>query len=145
MVLALVLGLVVCVFNVVVHTLALLSLRHVFEHRLRLNPNWHEVIHLGITMGMVTLVLLAAHVGEITLWAILFRTIGLAASGHAALYDAFMSYTSLGFALPTHNPWRLLEPISTLNGILLAGLSTAVMFNALTRTTENYRAQKTPL
>lgn len=141
MIVALLLGLVTSVFNVALHTLSLLSLRHVFEHRLRLNPNWHEIIHLGITMGAVTLTLLAAHVGEITVWALLFRAIALAPNGHIALYDAFMSYTSLGFALPPHSPWRLLEPMSTLNGILLAGLSTAVMFSALTRTTENYRAQ----
>lgn len=141
MVAALVLGIVICLINVIVHTLGMLSLRNVFKHRLgRINPNLHESIHLAAVMGSVTAILLLTHVVEITFWAVIFRVLNIAASAHQALYDAFMSYTSLGFALPGHNPWRLLEPISTLNGILLAGLSTAVMFNALTRTTENYNA-----
>jgi hypothetical protein len=82
-------------------------------------------------MASITTVLLFAHLAEITIWGTAFWLLKLAANWHTAFYDAFLSYTSLGFTMPVHQPWRLLEPISTLNGILLAGLSTAVMFNVL--------------
>jgi len=47
-------------------------------------------------------------------------------------YFAFVNYTTLGYGdiLPAPE-WRMLGPITALNGILLFGWSTAVIFEVL--------------
>jgi hypothetical protein len=50
-------------------------------------------------------------------------------------YFAFVNYTTLGYGdiVPLER-WRLLGPITAMNGILLFGWSTAVIFEVLRRT-----------
>jgi hypothetical protein len=49
-----------------------------------------------------------------------------------ALYFAFVNYTTLGYGdiLPIPN-WRILGPMAAMNGILLFGWSTAVIYDVL--------------
>jgi hypothetical protein len=58
-----------------------------------------------------------------------------AAAGTDVAYFAFVNYTTLGYGdvLPVER-WRLLGPITAMNGILLFGWSTAVIFEVLRRT-----------
>jgi Ion channel len=48
------------------------------------------------------------------------------------VYFAFVNYTTLGYGdvLPLQR-WRLLGPITAMNGVLLFGWSTAVIFEVL--------------
>jgi Ion channel len=49
-----------------------------------------------------------------------------------SVYFAFVNYTTLGYGdvLPLQR-WRLLGPITAMNGVLLFGWSTAVIFEVL--------------
>ena len=49
-----------------------------------------------------------------------------------AFYFAFVNYTTLGYGdiLPVEH-WRLLGPMTAMNGVLLFGWSTAVIFHIL--------------
>jgi len=49
-----------------------------------------------------------------------------------AAYFAFVNYTTLGYGdiLPASD-WRLLGPIAAMNGVLLFGWSTAVIYDVL--------------
>ena len=66
---------------------------------------------------------------------------GLRASSDAApagadlVYFAFVNYTTLGYGDVTPVArWRLLGPMTAMNGVLLFGWSTAVIFEVLRRT-----------
>jgi hypothetical protein len=50
------------------------------------------------------------------------------------VYFAFVNYTTLGYGdvLPVER-WRLLGPMTAMNGVLLFGWSTAVIFDVLRR------------
>jgi hypothetical protein len=50
------------------------------------------------------------------------------------MYFVFVNYTTLGYGdiTPTAE-WRLLGPMTAMNGVLLFGWSTAVMFDVLQR------------
>ncbi|MGK9230570.1 potassium channel family protein [Inquilinus limosus] len=79
-------------------------------------------------------VLMLAHLAEIAIWALVYNALDVIewrAPGDA-FYFAFVNYTTLGYGdvLPAPR-WRLLGPMTTLNGILLAGWSTAVIFDTL--------------
>jgi hypothetical protein len=85
-------------------------------------------------MIVITLVMAAAHLVQILVWALAFWASGEVSTFETAFYFSAQNYTSLGYGdvvLPDH--WRLLGPLEAINGLLLFGLSTAVMFAALSR------------
>jgi hypothetical protein len=54
------------------------------------------------------------------------------APGANPVYFAFVNYTTLGYGdvVPAAD-WQLIGPITAMNGVLLFGLSTAVLFEVL--------------
>jgi hypothetical protein len=85
-------------------------------------------------MIVITLVMAAAHLVEIVLWATAFRAISEIATFEKAFYFSAQNYTTLGYGdIVPSDRWRLLGPLEAINGLLLFGLSTAVMFAALSR------------
>jgi Ion channel len=89
-------------------------------------------------MTFALLITAAAHLAQIALWAILFLLVGEISTFDRALYLSAQNYTALGYGdivLSAH--WRLLGPLEAINGLLLFGLSTAVMFAVLSRLVAN--------
>jgi hypothetical protein len=85
-------------------------------------------------MIVITLVMAAAHLIEIAMWAAAFLTIGEISTFEKAFYFSAENYTSLGYGdIVLSERWRLLGPLEAINGLLLFGLSTAVMFAVLSR------------
>jgi ion channel len=77
---------------------------------------------------------LADHGGEIALWTTIFLLCGAMKGFEEAFYFSAVNYTSLGYGdIVLSQQWRLLGPLEALNGLLLVGVSTAVMFAVLSR------------
>jgi hypothetical protein len=80
-------------------------------------------------MMIVTLILAAAHLAQIALWALALLLYGQISGFARALYLSAQNYTTLCYGdilLPER--WRLLGPLEAMNGLLFFGLSTAVLF-----------------
>jgi len=100
--------------------------------------------HLGINfrkdMGIVMRTILfafAAHLIEMALWAALFVICGEFPDFATAYYHSAVIYTSLGYGDIIMSPtWRLLGPLETANGMLLFGVSTAMIFAVIQRLVE---------
>jgi hypothetical protein len=89
---------------------------------------------IAAVMMIVTFITAAAHVAEIALWTIAFLLCGAMTSFESAFYFSAVNYTSLGYGdIVLSQQWRLLGPLEALNGLLLVGVSTAVMFTVLSR------------
>jgi hypothetical protein len=91
---------------------------------------------LLISVMVVTVsVLMAAHAGEVFVWSFAYGLVGIAPANTNLLYFAFVNYTTLGYGdiIPVER-WRLLGPITAMNGVLLFGWSTAVIFEVLRKT-----------
>jgi hypothetical protein len=89
-------------------------------------------------MMLITLITAAMHLFEIALWAIAFLLCGEMTSFEKAFYFSAESYTALGYGdIALSEQWRLLGPLEAINGLLLFGLSTAVMFAVLSRLIAN--------
>jgi len=95
----------------------------------------HPARRLALVMIAVVIVLMAAHVGEIAVWSLAYATTDAAPDEAESFYFAFVNFTTLGYGDVVPTPqWRLFGPMTAMNGVLLFGWSTAVMFEVL-RTT----------
>src|ERR1700723_2519606 len=100
--------------------------------------------HLGLSfwkdMQVVLRTILyafAAHLIEIALWAALFVVCGEFSDFATAYYHSAVNYTSLGYGDIIMSPaWRLLGPLETADGMLLFGVSTAMIFAVIQRLVE---------
>jgi len=80
-----------------------------------------------------------AHVAEIGVWALFYGAVGFpiqetgtARFGGGYFEFAFENYTALGYGdAVAGEGWRMIGPITGLNGLLLIGWSVAVIFEVM--------------
>ena len=90
------------------------------------------------TMAIATLIMTAAHLTQIALWAVAFLLCGLISTFETAFYFSAQNYTALGYGdIQLSERWRLLGPLESINGLLFFGLSTAVLFAILSQLIAN--------
>jgi hypothetical protein len=92
----------------------------------------HQSLRLIAVMTAIVSVLMAAHIAEVMLWSFAYAIVGVAPAGTDLIYFAFVNYTTLGYGDVTPlQRWNLLGPMTAMNGVLLFGWSTAVIFAVL--------------
>ena len=78
---------------------------------------------------------MAAHVLEVFVWSLAYLIVDAAPAGANLVYFAFVNYATLGYGDVTPvEGWLLLGPITAMNGALMFGWSTAVIFEVLNKT-----------
>ena len=99
--------------------------------------------HLMGVMMATAVVLMMAHVLEVLVWAATYGIVGAAVSEDGLLYFAFVNYTTLGYGdITPVREWRLIGPLTAMNGVLLFGWSAAVLFEVLRKTLDHLEAAK---
>lgn len=84
------------------------------------------------TITGTAMLLLSAHLLEIILWALVLMMCGQFHQFGPACYHSAVNYTTLGYGDIVMSPqWRFLGPLEGLAGMLLVGLSTAVLFSVV--------------
>ena len=112
-----------------------------FARRLSRTMVRYPLLLIVVMIPTVTF-LMGTHTFEVVVWAWIYKIVGAAPPGAPLIYFAFVNYTTLGYGEIVPVPeWQLLGPITAMNGILLFGWSTAVIFEILRRTLE----QQTPV
>jgi hypothetical protein len=77
---------------------------------------------------------LAAHLLEIALWAVLFIICREFQDFGTAFYHSAVNYTTLGYGDLIMSPsWKLLGPLEAADGMLMFGVSTAIIFAVIQR------------
>jgi hypothetical protein len=86
-------------------------------------------------MAATASILMVAHACEIIVWSLAYGWVDAIPDSTAHLYFAFVNYTTLGYGdiVPVER-WQLLGPMTAMNGVLLFGWSTAVIFEVLRKT-----------
>jgi Ion channel len=126
-------GAIPTVSTILIHALAIIATVGFVRRERRLGRAgvnfWHDV-------GIVTLAIsfaFAAHLIDIALWAVLFRICGEFSGLGTAYYHSAVNYTTLGYGDLLMTPsWRMLGPLEAADGMLMFGVSTAIIF-ALTQ------------
>ena len=92
----------------------------------------HPGVRLTAVMIATVSVLMAAHTVEVIVWSLAYLILAAAPEGTNYVYFSFVNYTTLGYGdiTPTSD-WLLLGPITAMNGVLMFGWSTAVIFEVL--------------
>jgi hypothetical protein len=95
----------------------------------------HQTFRLIAVMISAVTVLMIAHLAEVLVWSLTYAIFGVAPDGSDIVYFAFVNYTTLGYGDVTPVVrWHLLGPMTAMNGVLLFGWSTAVVFEVLRMT-----------
>ena len=123
----------VSVINIAIHSLVmaiLVRLAQLASAKDRLHP----VLFLAAVMIPIVSLLMATHSLEVIVWAAAYALADAAPAGAELVYFAFVNYTTLGYGdvVPVER-WRLLGPMTAMNGVLMFGWSTAVIFEVLRR------------
>lgn len=77
----------------------------------------------------VTVISLFWHFANIILWGVLFRLLDQFDDLGTAVYHSAVNYATLGYGdIVMAERWRILGPIEAINGGLMFGLNTALLF-----------------
>jgi len=122
------------VLNIAIHALVMTIVVRVAQIRGARTTSHPSLILMAVMIPTV-LVLMVTHALEVIVWSSAYSILDAAAAGTDLVYFAFVNYTTLGYGdvLPVER-WLLLGPVTAMNGVLLFGWSTAVIFEVLRRT-----------
>ncbi|WP_069880123.1 potassium channel family protein [Bosea sp. BIWAKO-01] len=126
-------GALVSACNIAIHAFLMAAVmwaaRITFAH-----ATYRHTLRLIIVMIATVSFLMAAHIAEVLVWALAYAIVGAASEGTDLIYFSFVNYTTLGYGDVTPvGRWNLLGPMTAMNGVLLFGWSTAVIFEILRR------------
>ncbi len=98
-----------------------------------------------ILLQFVAALMLLTHLVNIALWALLLCLCGEFAGFEAAYYHSAVNYSSLGYGdIVMSVRWRLLGPLEAIDGIVMFGISTALIFALMMRLIERRIKAKEP-
>ena len=127
-------GGIVTVCNITIHALVMTVVVQVAQAT-GTKKRSHPSLRLIAAMIATVSVLMGAHVLEVFVWSLAYSIVDAAPAGTNLVYFAFVNYATLGYGDVTPlKDWLLLGPITAMNGALLFGWSTAVIFQVLHKT-----------
>jgi hypothetical protein len=134
MMIPLAVGIITFACTIFVHVLPLSATVTIVRREKRLGQ---EGASFWIDFAIVALIILfslVAHLIEIALWAAAFMICGEFHEFSMAYYHSAVTYTTLGYGDLILSPkWRLLAPLEAANGIMMFGVSTAMIFTLILR------------
>jgi hypothetical protein len=120
--------------TVLIHALAVMATVSFVRRQRRLG---RAGVNFQNDLAIVTLAIsfaLVAHLLDIALWAVLFRMCGEFSGLGTAYYHSAVNYTTLGYGDLLLTPsWRMLGPLEAADGMLMFGVSTAIIFALIQR------------
>jgi len=141
MLIQLLVGSAVSALNIVVHamvTIAAIRIARAAARRSTSSPP----LYLAGVMIATSLVLMAAHTTEVFVWSVAYAIVNAAPDDANLVYFAFVNYTTLGYGDVTPlAKWRLLGPMTAMNGVLMFGWSTALIFEVLIKAIGKYTSE----
>jgi len=85
-------------------------------------------------VALVILLAMVAHLIEVAMWAVIFLLCGEFEDMGTAYYHSAVNFTTLGYGDVLLSPhWRMLGPLEAANGMLMFGVSTAMVFTVILR------------
>jgi hypothetical protein len=127
-------GAIAVLCTIVIHGLALGATVNFFRYEKRVG---RAGAGLRIDFAIVVLTMsfaFLAHLIEIALWAVLFVMCGEFRDLGAAYYHSAVNYSTLGYGdVVMTSSWKLLGPLEAVNGALMFGVSTAMIFAVIQR------------
>jgi Ion channel len=130
----LVVGSSAVVSTILIHALAVSGTVNLVRRERRLGRAgtsfWVDLAIVSQAMSVA----LVAHLIEIAVWAVLFVRCGEFSELGTAYYHSAVNFTTLGYGDLIMSPsWRLLGPLEAANGMLMFGVTAAIIFAIIQR------------
>ena len=127
-------GIVVVLCTIMIHALAVGATVNVIRRETRMGlagtSYWRDVA----VVAVVALLAFAAHLIEIAVWAMVFVMCGEFPGFPMAFDHSAVNYTTLGYGnVVMTQAWRLLGPLEAADGMLMFGITTAMVFTVIQR------------
>jgi len=120
--------------TILVHAIAVGAIVRFVRHERRLERADPGFLLNVLIITVAVMFALAAHLIEVALWALAFLALREFSSMSTAFYHSAGNYTTLGDGNVVMSPaWRLLGPIEAADGMLMFGVSTALIFTVIER------------
>ena len=135
-------GAAVSACNIAIHAFLMAAVIWAARIAGEITKSWQSLRLIAVMIATVWL-LMAAHFFEVLVWSLAYAVVGAAPKGADLVYFAFVNYTTLGYGDVTPvERWHLLGPMTAMNGVLLFGWSTAVIFDVLRRAQTTIRSEE---
>ena len=124
----------VSLVNITIHALVMTTVVRVAQAG-SVKKRAHPSLFLIVVMIPTVSILMATHTVEVFVWAGAYWIVEAAPPEANLVYFAFVNFATLGYGdIVPEKRWLLLGPITAMNGFLLFGWSTAVIFEVLRKT-----------
>jgi Ion channel len=134
-------GTAVSVCNIAIHAMVMVTVIRVARVASERATSLQSLRLIAVMIATVS-VLMVAHLAEVLVWSFAYMIVRVAPPGTDLIYFAFVNYTTLGYGDVTPlERWQLLGPMAAMNGVLLFGWSTAVIFQVLRKTMMDRRSE----
>jgi hypothetical protein len=125
-------GCLVSLVNFGVHAIVTGIVVVAARHTAAATDDLHVFARVTALLMVTMTALMTAHVLEISVWALFFTWQGIETENVGPFEFAFENYTALGYGdVVAGQGFRLLGPITALNGLLLIGWSVAIIFEVM--------------
>lgn len=136
------LGLPMMVLCLMLQTVLLvLAIRYYLKRQNKVNMAslWHSLF----VINGVMLLLVIGNLGQIALWALLFRMLGEFQHFDLAFYHSAVNFGSLGYGdIVMSEDHKLLGALEAINGVLMIGVSTAALMTVFQSATKKLLATR---
>lgn len=134
-------GAILIAVTVLIHAVCLEGIIKVWDVvGIEIEVRWRTIV-----LSLTVIGIFASHIIQIWVWAIFYYSVEEIQTWESALYFSTSSYTTVGYGdLILSEEWRLLGSIEAINGMILFGWSTALLFAGVRRIYDNlYRNEET--
>ena len=118
--------------NITIHALVMVTLLQIARRSGSIAASRPSLRLIAVMIATVS-ILMASHASEVIVWSLVYAVTEAAPPATDLTYFSFVTYTTLGGDVVLLEHWRFLAPVTAMNGVLLFGWSTAVIFEVMRR------------
>ena len=118
--------------NITIHALVMVTLLQIARRSGSIAASQPSLRLIAVMIATVS-ILMASHASEVIVWSLVYAVTEAAPPATDLTYFSFVTYTTLGGDVVLLEHWRFLAPLTAMNGVLLFGWSTAVIFEVMRR------------
>jgi Ion channel len=134
-------GVAISLCNIAIHAFLMATVMWAARTTVAIATSRQSFRLIAVMIATVSF-LMAAHVAEVLVWSLAYTIVNVAPDDNNLIYFAFVNYTTLGYGDVTPvDRWHLLGPMTAMNGVLLFGWSTAVIFEVLRKVMTTIRSE----
>lgn len=120
--------------NLVVHAVLVGAIAATLRDLADTDTSFPGFVQYTLVIVATGTLLVIGHFSECVIWAYTYKWVGAVPENTDLIYFAFGNYTTLGYGDVVPVPeWHLLGPMTALNGVMLIGWSTALVYDMLHR------------